>query len=302
MVWDSIATPDEQFYVGMTTDQNSIPTFEYGTVSTLSVVVVGVPTENKVGAADPASNYNPDGTITIFVPKAAVGNPQPGDLLAAVNGRTFSTPGTAERSTLLIDHTFVKGNTDNSYPPATYTVTGNTVCPSGTIVPVSAVSRMTHANAGAFDVDLPLVGKPGVEPRSNSGNYQIVVTFDVPVTVQGASVTPANGKSGSVSGAPIVNNSQVTVNLTNVSDIQTLSVNLIGVTGGSNSGNVVIPMSVLIGDVGGDGAVNSADATQLRNLSGQEVNLSNYRDDLNLDGVVNSADATIVRRHSGNGL
>jgi len=41
-----------------------------------------------------------------------IGNPQPGDLLGAVNGRTFtgdtSQSGTLERSTLLIDHTFVK--------------------------------------------------------------------------------------------------------------------------------------------------------------------------------------------------
>lgn len=132
MVWNSVASPDEQFYVGMTTDQNSNPSFEYGTLATASLVVLGVPTENPIGAADPGSNYNPDGTITIYIDKSKVGNPQPGDLLGAVNGRTFNTgdtpPETLERSNLLIDHTFVKGNTDNSYPPATYTVVGNNAC------------------------------------------------------------------------------------------------------------------------------------------------------------------------------
>jgi hypothetical protein len=129
----------------MRTDSNSIPTFEYGTVSTLSAVVIGVPQENLKGTADAGSNYNPDGTITIYVPKSAVGNPQPGDLLGAVNGRTFTadTPetGTLERSTLLIDHTFVKGNTDNSYPAATYTIAGNNVCaPAPTPTPTPSPS------------------------------------------------------------------------------------------------------------------------------------------------------------------
>jgi hypothetical protein len=132
MVWNSVASPDEQFYVGMTTDQNSNPSFEYGTLATASLVVLGVPTENPIGAADPGTNYNSDGTITIYIDKSKVGNPHPGDLLGAVNGRTFNTgntpPETLERSNLLIDHTFVKGNTDNSYPPATYTVVGNNIC------------------------------------------------------------------------------------------------------------------------------------------------------------------------------
>jgi hypothetical protein len=33
-------------------------------------------------------------------------------------------------------------------------------------VPIGAVSRKTHGEAGAFDVDLPLSGSPGIDPRS----------------------------------------------------------------------------------------------------------------------------------------
>jgi len=129
MVWDSFASPGQQFYVGMTTDSSSTPTFEYGTIATAVVgLVLGVPQETKVGPADAASNYKSDGTIAIFVPKAAVGNPRPGDLLGAVNGRTFADNTTFERSTQLIDHTFVKAQTDNAYPTATYTIAGNNVC------------------------------------------------------------------------------------------------------------------------------------------------------------------------------
>jgi hypothetical protein len=138
IVWNSYAAqgydPEaEQFYVGMRTDENGVVTFEYGTVATAVVgLVIGVPTETKIGDL-PGSSFDPDGTITLIVPKSAVGNPQPGDLLGAVNGRTFTgdTPETQdlERSTLLVDHTFVKGQRDNGHPAATYMVVGNVACP-----------------------------------------------------------------------------------------------------------------------------------------------------------------------------
>ena len=135
IVWDSFASSGQQFYVGMNTDSTGAPSFVYGTVATAVVaLVVGVPQETQgTSAGDPGvalaqSNFQADGTITIFVPKAAVGNPKPGDLLGAVNGRTFADNSNLERSTGLIDHTFVKAQTDNAYPAATYTVAGNGAC------------------------------------------------------------------------------------------------------------------------------------------------------------------------------
>ena len=132
IVWNSYAATGEQFYVGMRTNSNSVATFEYGTVATAVVgLVVGVPTETKIGAL-PGSSFNADGTITLIVPKSKVGNPQPGDLLGAVNGRTFtgdtSQTQNLERSTLLVDHTFVKAQRDNGHPAATYMLVGNSTC------------------------------------------------------------------------------------------------------------------------------------------------------------------------------
>ena len=307
IVWNSVATPDEQFYVGMTSDANSNVSFEYGTVATDSLVVLGVPTENPLGTADAGSNFDADGTITIYIDKSKVGNPQPGDLLGAVNGRTFNTgdtpPETLERSNLLIDHTFVKGNTDNSYPPATYTVVGNTVCSSGNIEPVDAVSRKRQGSAGNFDVDLPLAGKAGIEDRSGgtSANYEVIATFTVGVNVQQVTVTPGAGATASVSHFAI-HHSQVIVDLTNVSNAQTLTVNLIGVTGGTRSGNVSIPMSVLIGDTNADGVVNSTDVSQTQAQSGNTVTQSNFREDVNADGTINSTDVALVQSHLGTTL
>ena len=312
IVWNSIASPVEQFYVGMTTDQNSAVTFEYGTVEIVSLPpspapgVIGLPTEHPIGAPDSAS-FNADGTITILIDKSKVGSPQPGDILGAINGRTLNTgdtpPETTERSTQLVDHTFIKGDTDNSFPAATYTVVGNTSCNASGIVPVSAVSRKTHSLAGDFDIDLPLVGQPGIEDRSGgaSGNHTVVITFAVPVTVTNATVTPGANGTGSVSSFT-VNNTQVTVNLTNVSNAQTLSVNLLGVTGGSNSGDVSVPMAVLTGDTNADRFCDAIDVSQTKSQSGKAVGLTNFREDVNVDGFIDAVDTSLVKSKSGTAL
>ena len=311
IVWNSVSTPDEQYFVGMTTNQNSAVSFEYGTVKTQSIPpvvgVIGLPVENPLGTPDAASNFNADGTISIYIDKSKVGNPQPGDILAAINGRTFNTgdtpPETLERSTGLVDHTFIKGNTDNGFPPATYTVVGNSTCPAASIVPVGAVSRKTHGSAGTFDVDLPLVGQPGIECRTGgaSGNHTVVITFAVPVTVTNATVTPGSGGTASLAGFS-VNNTEVTVNLTNVSNAQTLSINLLGVVGGSNSGDVSVAMGVLAGDTTGNGFVNSSDISQTQSQSGQPVDLNNFREDVTVNGAINSSDISFVQSQSGTAL
>ena len=138
VVWNSYAAQSynpaaEQFYAGMKTDSNGVVTFEYGTVATAVVgLVIGVPTETKIGSL-PGSGFNANGMITLVVPKSKIGNPQPGDLLGAVNGRTFtgdtSQTQNLERSTLLVDHTFVKAQRDNGHPAATYMLVGNVACP-----------------------------------------------------------------------------------------------------------------------------------------------------------------------------
>src|SRR5438874_263021 len=61
----------QQFYVGMTTGPSGPPTFEYGTLADAGVPAVFVISETKQGDASVGSNFTPDGTITIIVPKIA---------------------------------------------------------------------------------------------------------------------------------------------------------------------------------------------------------------------------------------
>src|ERR1700680_4277276 len=93
-------------------------------------------------------------------------------------------------------------------------------------VPQSAFSRKTHGGAGTFDVPLPLSGNVGIECRSGgaTNDYQMIINFMNPVTVGSASVTSGTGSVSSFS----VNGSQVTVNLTGVTNVQRITVTLLG--------------------------------------------------------------------------
>jgi len=221
MVWDSFSSPGQQFYVGMKSGSgNAQPTFEYGTIATAVVgLVVGVPTETKIGPALPASNFNADGMITIFVPKSAVGSPQPGDLLGAVNGRTFTgdTPqtDTLERSTALIDHTFVKAQTDNAFPAATYTVVGNVAC-------------------GGADLAVLKTG-PSTGHVGQQITYTITATNNGPQTANGVTLTdtlPKNTGFGSATStqgscAPTPHQQLVTCNIGTMNSGGTVTVTLV---------------------------------------------------------------------------
>ena len=153
---------------------------------------------------------------------------------------------------------------------------------------------------------MPLTGSLGVECRSGgvSGDYQIVATFAVPVTVTGVTVTPGSGGTGSVAGAPVLNGggNEVTVNLTNVSNAQKITLNLIGVNDGSTTDNVSIPMGVLVGDTTGNQSVSSTDVSDVKAQSGMTVDASNFRRDVIVNGSINGTDVSAVKANSGTAI
>ena len=167
---------------------------------------------------------------------------------------------------------------------------------------VAAASRKTH---GSFvgEIDQPLTGTRGVECRSGgaSNAHQVILKFGIPVTLTSASVTAAPGQTAEIAGSPIssADGKQVTLNLNNVSNAQTLTLKLLGVSDGTATNDVSVAIGVLFADSNGDGFVNSGDAQQTRNRSGQTANATNFRSDYNLDGTINSGDATVVRSRSG---
>ncbi len=145
-----------------------------------------------------------------------------------------------------------------------------------------------------FDINLP-----GVECRTGGANkdYEIIASFLSDVSYNGATVTSG---TGSVVFSTVSAPATISIFLTGVTSGQTITVTLAGVSDGENSGDVLLPISILVGDSNGDRFVNSGDAQQTRNRSGQLTDAINFRSDYNLDGTINSGDAFITRSRSGN--
>jgi len=145
-----------------------------------------------------------------------------------------------------------------------------------------------------------LLGTHGIECRSGgaTNDYQIVVTFGGPVTFANAQVTQGTGSVSSTS----MNNNQVFINLTGVTNAQTIQITLFAVNDGTVTSNVTIPMSILVGDTTANGAVNSSDISQTQSQSGQLLTADNFREDVTVNGVINSSDISLVQSMSGNGL
>lgn len=293
IVWNDPRSPGQQYYVGMTNDStNGGITYEYGTVATATVgLVLGVPSTTKLGTPDSGS-YDPSGLITIAVSKDKIGNVQIGDILGAFSARNYANVGNEIRSTSAIDTTSNATANDLTANSPTYAVVGP--------VPqlISAVSRKIHGSAGTFDVPLATAGTVSVEDRSggSSGAHQVVFTFAGNIAaVSSATVTPGLNGTASISSTTI-NANQVTVNLTNVSNAQTVVINLFGVDDGASVGDISVPMAVLFGDVDSSRRTDNSDALAVRRLSVSVPTISTFRNDVDVSGRIDNSDALATRR------
>ncbi|HMJ90402.1 MAG TPA: dockerin type I repeat-containing protein, partial [Candidatus Acidoferrum sp.] len=165
----------------------------------------------------------------------------------------------------------------------------------------SAISRKTHGSAGDFDIDLPLTDEPGVECRESGGHHTFIVAFSNPLVSGTASVTSG---IGSIAGKPVFEGNTMTLNLSNVTDAQKLTIKLSQVT---DSFSQVLPemtlsARMLIGDANGSRTVNATDITQVKTQSGLPVTAANFRSDVNASGTVNGTDVSQVKASAGNGV
>jgi len=242
------------------------------------------------GAADKGAVFKMDanGLVTTVHSFAGMpadgGNPQ-GRLLRASDGKLYGT-------------TYAGGSVDGG-------VVFRIDLTKPPVRLLSAVSRKIHGSAGSFDVDLPLTGDPGIEPRSGgaSGDHTLVFSFANALTnVGGATVSSG---TGSVSSSAIGSDAhQYIVNLTGVTNAQIITVSLTNVTdsAGNSSSAISASMHVLAGDTNADTRVNVGDTNQTKSRSGSLTNEDNFRSDVNLDGRVNVGDVNFVKSTSGTAL
>ena len=172
------------------------------------------------------------------------------------------------------------------------------------LLPLQAVSRKTHSGAGTFDINMPIVGAKGIEPRTggSSGNHQIVLTFANNVSLISASVTPGQSGAAGLAGPPIVNGKRITLNLAGVTNRQVLILNLTGVSNGLVSSDLAIPIGILPGDTNADRLVNTRDVSRTKSASGKLVSRTNFTIDVNLDGQINVDDTSFVKGFLGASL
>lgn len=170
---------------------------------------------------------------------------------------------------------------------------------------LSVASRKIHGNAGSFNTDLPLTGAPGIECRSGGANGDYTILFSFANTLTGVGgVSVSNGTGGVSSSAINGDPHEYIVNLTGVTNAQTISVSLTNVndSAGNFSSAISVSMAVLLGDTNADRFVNSGDISQTKSQSGNTVTSSNFREDANADGFLNSGDISLVKSKSGTAL
>ena len=244
--------------------------------------VLTYPGDTALAPANCQSTLGPNGNITIYVPLSNVSEAGAIDnRLHEVTASTMTLP--APANSVPRDNTTGFGGV---YFNLIDVAQGYVFDPAL----MTASSRKTHGGAGTFDVDLPLTGAVGIEPRSGgpAGDFQIVLRSGVPVTFSSVTTSCGSIASASTSG------SETIVNLTGVANASRCSVTLHNI-----SGDVAIPVAFLMGDTNADGFVDSADIAQTKSQSGNAVTNSNFRKDVNADGFLDSADISLVKSKSG---
>ncbi len=172
----------------------------------------------------------------------------------------------------------------------------------GGLTLVSAASSKRHGNAGAFNLDLPLKGTPGVECRQGALGTATNIVFTFSDTVN--SVDSTSTSCGRVI-SMTANGPTVTVFLKDIQSIcdgSDVTVNLTGVNGDSGTlASAAVTFRMLAGDVTGDRRVDGIDLQSVRMNSGRGlVTDANLRNDVSGDGKVNHADISLTRAARGN--
>ena len=108
-------------------------------------------------------------------------------------------------------------------------------------------------------------------------------------------LAPAESRIG---GIVSVGGSTVSVPLTKVANAQRLQVTLSGVNVGGHSGEVAVPIGILVGDVDGNAYVSASDVSQIKATVGPATN-ANFRADINCSDSINATDIGLAKSRSG---
>jgi hypothetical protein len=175
------------------------------------------------------------------------------------------------------------------------------------VAPAATAFALVSADSikGGFPIDLPLTGIPGIEDRSggSKGRFTVEFTFNHEL----ASVSSVMTSCGIVQSSMIDTSDphRFIVNLRNVTcNAEDVTVTLNNITDGTS--NTILfseaVMSLLLGDVDGDGAVTRADFAIEKADQDQATDENNFRADIDASGSIDRQDASTVKRQIGTSL
>jgi hypothetical protein len=192
------------YYIGMNTDNSSVPSFEYGTVTTIESVPVALGQPNRVGDADDGTIDQHKGIITVVLSTNKIGGPKAGDVIGGIAGRTFAGTGNESlRSNTAIDTT---GNAiRDPYTGFAYLIVGNSPCAATpNPLPCNGATVEDDNSHIAYSNGWHLINNSGASAghfRLNEGGNQrsALLTFDTAPSQTG-SITyfyPTSNRGGS---------------------------------------------------------------------------------------------------------
>jgi hypothetical protein len=154
-----------------------------------------------------------------------------------------------------------------------------------------------------YEIVLPADSR-AVECRSGGATNAHTIVFRFVNTLTSVGGVTLSG-TGTVSSSGIGSDArEYVVSLTGVANAQVITVTLTNVTdaAGNNSPAVTRSIGMLLGDVGGNGAVSASDVGQVKAQAGQAVSAANFRSDVVSNNAVNATDIGAVKSVAGTQL
>ena len=99
-----------------------------------------------------------------------------------------------------------------------------------------------------------------------------------------------------------MNGSVVTVHCSGVPNAQNIAITLNNVFDGTNTGNISIPMGVLLGDVDQTRIVDGNDVSAVQSHTRQPVNNATFKFDVTVDGLIDGNDVSLTQSHTRTSL
>ncbi len=150
---DPVVGPQEDWFVSMVTSDNATPSFTYGSTGVFQGASRVFTT---LGNLDPASNANADGTITLVLPKSAIGNPTAGQAISSIFGSVRLSPPSTVPGT---------GGTNETIPDSTgtgsYQLRASNLCLPNT-PPLARLG--SSAESGNVPLTVAFDGSASVDP------------------------------------------------------------------------------------------------------------------------------------------